>query len=325
MKKLTQQIQQLLGIPRNTTSHREKIISAVGAGIAIWVLSGLGYWLHSLGWLAQSSKYMIIASMGASAVLLFAVPHGALSQPWAVISGHLISAFIGVSCYLVLGGSYTSAALAVGLSVGAMYYCRCIHPPGGATALTAVITGSAAHSLSYEFMVVPVLVSVIAILSIAVIFNYPFYWRRYPAHLYFKHIDTNTESSSARDIELTKEDLSAAIQQHQSFVDITEEGLTDLLELAKKHAELNVDHPTDIVAGKYYSNGKLGRLWSVRQVLDASEAKVIASKDKVIYKVVAGNHSYDTGICLKAEFRHWARFEVTQADNRWLKIVPEKL
>ena len=321
MKKLAHEIKQLLGMPRSTPGHREKIISAVGAGVAIWIASGVGVWLHGLGLMDECSKYMTIASMGASAVLLFAVPHGALSQPWALIGGHLISAFIGVSCFLLLGGNYPSAALAVGVSVGAMYYFRCIHPPGGATALTAVMTGTATHSLSYQFMVVPILVNIIAILAVAIIFNYIFHWRRYPAHLYFKHIETNVESSSPRDIELTQEDLSAAIQQHQSFVDITEEGLTDLLELAKQHAELNVDHPSEVEAGKYYSNGKLGRLWSVRQVISVSEKKPKRASNKITYKVIAGNHCNDSGICFKDEFCHWARFEVIQCDNRWVKVV----
>lgn len=322
MKKLTREIQQLLGVPRNASNHREKIISALGASLAIWVVASLSVSFFNLGWLEQSSKYMIIASMGASAVLLFAVPHGALSQPWAVIGGHLISAFIGVSCYLLLGGTYLSAALAVGVSVGAMYYLRCIHPPGGATAFTAVMTGAAGHSLSYQFIVVPVLVNIVAILTIAVIFNYLFRWRRYPAHLYYRDVDTHQESSSPRDIELTQEDFTAAIEQQQSFVDITEEGLIELLELAKQHAEMNVEHPSEIIAGKCYSNGKLGRLWSVRQIYGVSKKSDPAEND-VIYKVVAGNEAYNSSVCRKDEFRQWARFEVTQRDNRWVKVIAE--
>lgn len=308
-----------LGISRNTTSHGEKLISALGAALGILVVAAIGSYLFRAEVLDYHSTCFVVASMGASAVLLFAVPHGALSQPWALIGGHLISAFIGVTAVRFFGVNILSTSLAVGLSVGAMYYLRCIHPPGGATALTAVIGGDAVHNLEYAYMVIPVLLNVCCIFLIAIGFNYLFRWRRYPAHLYFKDAHSVAQPAESREFELTQEDFSAAIQKHDSFVDITEEGLTELLELAKQHAELNVTHPAEIKLGNYYSNGKLGKQWSIRQVLDAADGEQLPSKDKVIYKIVAGYQSYDTGICLKEEFRRWARFEVVQKASRWVK------
>src|SRR5690606_26570448 len=126
----------LLGIETNATSHNEKLISAVGALLGILTV----YWA-SQWYLETAGILLMVASMGASAVLLFAVPHGALSQPWPVIGGHTVSAFIGVSCQLLYPDHALTPALAVGLAVGAMHYLRCIHPPGGATALSAVIGG----------------------------------------------------------------------------------------------------------------------------------------------------------------------------------------
>ena len=100
----------------------------------------LVYWTSAL--LAPGgASTLVVASMGASAVLLFAVPHGPLSQPWALIGGHMVSAFIGVSCATLVPDTITAAALAVGLAIGAMHLLRCIHPPGGATALAAVVSG----------------------------------------------------------------------------------------------------------------------------------------------------------------------------------------
>ena len=92
----------------------------------------------------------IVTSMGASVVLLFAVPHSALGQLWNVIGGHLISAAIGVACYQWLPSNGIAAGASVGLAIGAMYYTRCIHPPGGATALAAVIGGQNIHALGYR-------------------------------------------------------------------------------------------------------------------------------------------------------------------------------
>ncbi|MCI0506272.1 MAG: HPP family protein [Gammaproteobacteria bacterium] len=139
--------------------------------------------LVSHDFLGADDSSMIIASMGASSVLLFAVPHGPLSQPWAVLGGHTLSAFIGVTCGVVVPDKYIAAALAVGLSIGAMHYLRCIHPPGGATALTAVIGGGAIQSLGYQFVVTPVLINACVILIAAIGINFPFPARRYPLAL----------------------------------------------------------------------------------------------------------------------------------------------
>ena len=121
--------------------------------------------------------------MGASAVLLFAVPHGALSQPWNVFGGHVLSAIIGVSCAMLFSNEIIAASAAVGIAIGVMHYLRCIHPPGGATALAAVIGGEATHALGYQFVITPVLINALVMLAVAVAFNFAFPWRRYPAWL----------------------------------------------------------------------------------------------------------------------------------------------
>src|SRR5690606_23740368 len=256
------------------------------------------------GYLNTAGNFLMVTSMGASAVLLFAVPHGALSQPWAVFGGHLISAFIGVSCHQLFPHEAWTGALAVGLAVGAMHYMRCIHPPGGATALAAVIGGPEIYALGYHYLLMPILINVAAILLMAVAFNAFFSWRRYPAHLSRRQKLAGQTKPAERQFELTQEDFAAAMQELDSYVDVTAEGLTELLELAKQHAEKNVTHPTEIHAGHFYSNGKLGHLWSVRVVIDAEE-NARADTDKIIFKVVAGAGAYDTGLCRRDEVREW--------------------
>ncbi|MDN4501139.1 HPP family protein [Alteromonadaceae bacterium BrNp21-10] len=322
-KPVLNELRLLIGLDRQTTSHNEKIISAFGGFLSITIV----YWLTQLtldvGIIDSNSHFLIIASMGASAVLLFAVPHGALSQPWAVFGGHLISAFIGISCYKLFGQAPWVAGLAVGGAIGAMYYLRCIHPPGGATALTGVIGSASVVQLGYEFMLVPILANVVAILLVAFLFNWAFGWRRYPAHLAHKLKTPVPPMPIDRQFELTQEDFAAAMQELDSYVDITTEGLTDLMELAKQHAERNTTHPDEIIPGHFYSNGKLGSLWSIRQVIDASPAGSNPQKDKVIYKVLAGAGDYETGICLRSELHQWARFEVIKHNNQWLKVSEE--
>jgi CBS domain-containing membrane protein len=322
MKTWVHESRLLLGIERNTTSHGEKLISALGALCGILAVYWITRWVFPHGYMSTAGNFLMVTSMGASAVLLFAVPHGALSQPWAVMGGHLISALIGVTCHQLFPHQVWTGALAVGLAVGAMHYLRCIHPPGGATALAAVIGGSEIYALGYHYLLMPILINVLAILAMALVFNGLFSWRRYPAHLARRHKASLLTKPAERQFELTHEDFAAAMQQLDSYVDVTAEGLTELLELAKQHAEKNITHPEEIIAGHFYSNGKLGNLWSVRQVVDAATNQEPA-KDKVIYKVLAGDGAYDTGICRRDEFRQWARFEVVQVNGRWVKISEE--
>ncbi len=323
LKQILQETRLLLGVERNTTRHGEKIISGLGAFLGILAVYWGTRWCFPDGFMHTAGTLIMVTSMGATAVLLFAVPQGALSQPWAVIGGHVLSAFVGVSCQQLVPDQTWTPALAVGLAVIAMHYLRCMHPPGGATALAAVIGGAEIYKLQYFYVVAPILVNVASILLMAIVFNMFFPWRRYPAHLTRRQI-VKPSLAAERQFELTQEDFSAAMEQLNSYVDITAENLTQLLELAKQHAEKNTTHPEQIVPGHFYSNGKLGNLWSVRQVVDASE-NAAATKDRVIYKVVAGAGGYETGICLRSEFRQWARYEVvSQPNGHWKKLADEK-
>ena len=310
----------LFGFSVNTTSHSEKVISAIGGALGIAGIMWVMHMVVQSQILSVNSSVLIIASMGASAVLLFAVPHGALSQPWAVIGGHLISAVLGITCVKLLGHGPWVAAFAVGIAIGAMYYLRCIHPPGGATALTIVIGGADIDALGYEFLWMPLALNILVIMTVTSCFNWFFGWRRYPVHLAHKLKKPVSPQSSDRQYDLTQEDFAAAMQELDSYVDITPDGLTDLLELAKKHAEKNITHPAQIIAGRIYSNGKLGRLWSIRQVVDAAPVNTHSSKDKVIYKVLAGDGGYETHMCLRKEFHNWARFEVEKHNQQWVKV-----
>lgn len=322
VNKVLHELRLLFGIERNTTSHGEKLISALGAFLGIVSVYWATRWCFPQGFMHTAGTLIMVTSMGATAVLLFAVPQGALSQPWSVIGGHLLSAIVGVCCQQWFPYQTWTPALAVGLAVGVMHYARCMHPPGGATALAAVIGGAEIYRLGFGYLVFPIGINVASILLMALVFNAFFPWRRYPAHLARRKI-AKPAVASERQFELTQEDFSAAMEQLNSYVDITSENLTQLLELAKQHAEKNITHPEHIVAGHFYSNGKLGNLWSVRQVVDAAD-NALASKDQVIYKIVAGDGGYATGICLRSEFQRWARYEVKpQANGHWKKVADE--
>ncbi|MGD8176103.1 HPP family protein [Marinimicrobium sp. ARAG 43.8] len=309
---LWRELRASLGIERNTTSHGEKLISAAGAFLGILAVYLVSHW-----YLPDTGALLMLASMGASAVLLFAVPHGALSQPWALLGGHLVSAAVGVTCQILLPDSLWTPALAVGVAVGVMYYLRCIHPPGGATALAAVIGGAGTHELGYYYLLMPVLLNALTLLALAVLFNGLFAWRRYPGH-WSRRPAHKPKAASASEgvISFSQEDLAAAMMQLNSYVDVTTEELIELMELAREHAERQVEHPAQIIVGRFYSNGEVGHRWCVRQVVDEGDA---ARKDQVIYRHVAGMDVGETGLCERETFRQWARFEVVKAGGRWIK------
>jgi CBS-domain-containing membrane protein len=169
-------LRRFTGFSFKRTGHLEKWISGLGGLVSI-----LGVITISHASLGLDGSAGLVSSMGASAVLLFAVPHGQLSQPWPVFGGHLVSALIGVASAKLVAPPLLAAAVAVALAISAMYYLRCIHPPGGATALTAVAGGETVRALGFSYVLTPVLLNVLIILAVAFLFNLPFTWRRYPA------------------------------------------------------------------------------------------------------------------------------------------------
>ncbi len=129
----------------------------------------------------EPGHLFIIGSFGASAVLLFGAPRSPLAQPRNLIGGHLISAAIGVSVHLYIHyPMWLLGALAVSLSVMAMHLTKTLHPPGGATALIAVIGGQKIYDLHYMYLVSPVLISILTLLIIALITNNSVRSRKYP-------------------------------------------------------------------------------------------------------------------------------------------------
>jgi CBS-domain-containing membrane protein len=307
-----------IGAEQTHVGHAEKLISALGGFLGIYLVFYIStYFLHG------ASSYLILASMGSSAVLLFAVPHGPLSQPWSLIGGHIISAIIGVSCAKFIPDIFISGSVAVGVSIGTMYYLRCIHPPGGATTLAAVIASNEMQQLGYQFVLTPVLINVMAILSVAVIFNYFFKWRRYPAYLAQKQSAANKVKSDSRYGEITHEDFVYALSEFESFIDISENDLLRIYDLVtQRHQSKNIQYH-ELKHGHYYSNGEYGDAWSVRQIVDWADTND-DGEEKLIYKVIAGADRRSSGVLTKNKFSRWAKHEVVRDEDNWLRVDESK-
>ena len=223
----------LIGFARHDNHYREGLISAVGGFLGIFGILIVSYWL-----LDPETAVFIVPSMGASAVLLFAAPHAPLSQPWNVIGGHAFSAIAGVACWQLIPDYTIAASASVGLAIGIMYLARCTHPPGGATALAAVIGSEKLHNLGYSYEFQPILLNAFTILLVAILFNGLFKWRQYPAHL---HLKKQVIEPVAVEYEpINHEDFVYALSHIETYVDISEADLLEIYNLAtKRHVDVS--------------------------------------------------------------------------------------
>lgn len=294
----------LLGLAPNTTSHTEKLISGIGAIVGILFTLKI-----SLSNFDPNSALLLVGSMGATAVLVFGLPHGALSQPWNVFAGHILSAIIGIIAQQYIQHPFLASAIAVGVAICTMHYCRCLHPPGGATALFCVMGGEQVHHLGFGFIISPLLLNLVGLMLIAFVFNFCFYWRRYPAHLNF-----TTKSSTPSSYQLSQEDFMAALRQQNSYIDVSSEELAEIFSKAMAHAQQNRPQKRlSITLNHCYSNAGLGEYWSVRQVIEIR-------RSQLKYKVVAGNEAGTTGETYIKNFKKWAKHEVHNVDKHWMKL-----
>ena len=211
-------------------SRKEIALGCIGALFGVFCTA----------WLAQRMlagfNPWLIAPMGASAVLLFAVPASPLAQPWSLIGGNTVSALIGVACAAAVDDLALASGIAVAAAVGAMFALRCLHPPSGAVALTAVLGGPAIKALGYTFVLWPVAIDSLLLLMAALVFNvsarrrYP---HRAPAHA-TEHL-TRDAAPSAR-LGLTAKDLETALRTRGELLDVSADDLEELFIAAEQVA-----------------------------------------------------------------------------------------
>jgi CBS-domain-containing membrane protein len=126
---------------------------------------------------------LLIGSFGASAVLVYAAIRSPLAQPRNLVGGHVVSALVGVACARAFGDTpWLAAALGVSLAIAAMLLTRTLHPPGGATALIAVIGGPKIHALGFLYALVPAGLGALVLLAVALVVNNLAPGRRYPEY-----------------------------------------------------------------------------------------------------------------------------------------------
>jgi len=164
--------------------YKEQFWSFLGSFVGIGILA----YIQSIHFSGNDAVYLI-GSFGASSVLVYGIIQSPFSQPRNLIGGHLVSAFIGVTVHkLAPDIIWIAAPLAVSLAIILMQITKTLHPPGGATALIAIIGSDKIKDLGYMYVISPVLIGVIILFLTALVFNNMTSSRTYPSHsTYHKH------------------------------------------------------------------------------------------------------------------------------------------
>lgn len=181
---------------------------------------------------------IVVAPIGASAVLVFAVPASPLAQPWSVVGGNIISALVGVTIARYVPNIFLAAGLAVGGAILLMSLLRCLHPPGGASALTAVIGSAVIHDAGYAFAFAPVGINSIALVSLGMFFH-RMSGRSYP---HVPPLDARDRAVVNRVAGLHAEDMDRALADMDESFDISRADLELLLAQAEIHAKARQSH-----------------------------------------------------------------------------------
>ncbi|KUM39848.1 HPP family protein [Pseudomonas sp. EpS/L25] len=204
---------------------RERLRASLGAGLGILLAALLAAWwlegqpVHQHGALALA----LVAPLGASAVLVFALPASPLAQPWSVVGGNTLSALIGITCALWIPEANLAAAAAVALAIATMFALRCLHPPGGASALLMVLIG--AQDFSYAWS--PVALDSLLLVAAGLLYNN---LTRRP----WPHVPRPAEAGS--ETRLQRADLDAVLARYNQVLDISRDDLAELLEQVEARA-----------------------------------------------------------------------------------------
>lgn len=199
---------------------RERWRAVIGAAVGTAVSAAISHLLFA----HSAAAIWMLAPLGASAVLVFAVPLSPLAQPWAVLGGNGVSAVVGVLCARWIDSPVLAASLAVPLAILLMLHLRCLHPPGGAMALSAVL----GHWIDASVPWAPLLANASLMIGAGVLYN-TLTGRAYPQ----PHRPAVVATTDARG-RFTKADVDAALAQYHQLLDVSRDDLETLLQ----HAEL---------------------------------------------------------------------------------------
>ncbi|MCT2400003.1 HPP family protein [Novosphingobium mangrovi (ex Huang et al. 2023)] len=213
-------------MPQAAVGHLGWLRGAIGASLGILSAGAITAAVLGTG---DPAIPWLVAPMGASAVLVFAVPASPLAQPWAVIVGNLLSSAIGLFMGISLGSPLLAASLGVGSAIAAMSLTRSLHPPGGACALLCAL-GSAGHDHWTLFILVPVALNVTALAGAGWIYN------NLTGHPWPHHIKAPSPAAGAS-FAYTLEDLEAVLAEWNEMLDVDIDDLDAIFQALHRRVE----------------------------------------------------------------------------------------
>jgi CBS domain-containing membrane protein len=209
----------------------ERLRAASGACVGLFVTALITHVLD------PDLAAWLIAPMGASSVLLFCVPASPLAQPWAVVGGNTVSALVGIACAALVPDAMVAAPLAACLAIVAMFALRCLHPPGGAVALTTVLGGHAVIDAGWMFALTPVALNSCLMVIAAILYN-NLTGRRYPhaQHSANRNLHGTGDPAPNARLDITEGDLETALGRYGEVLDVSRDDLLAILEEARQLA-----------------------------------------------------------------------------------------
>lgn len=205
-------------LPETTSvSWLERFRSALGVVLGLLAIMGLGLLLASYG----NASPWIVASMGATAFLLFVLPSSPMAQPWAVIGGSCVSALIGVACTQFVHELPLLIPLSVGLAILAMFTLRCLHAPAAALALLIPLGGM----VDFHFVLVPVMGNAVLLVLCAVIYN-SLTGKPYPQR---PKVILDLSPLQKRNRKIEDQEISAVLERYNQVLDISKDDLANLI------------------------------------------------------------------------------------------------
>ncbi|MBX5199830.1 HPP family protein [Rhizobium sp. NZLR1] len=258
---------------------RERLIACVGALLAIGFTGVISGYLFGQG----PHLPLIVAPMGASAVLLFAVPASPLAQPWSIIGGNTISALMGIIAAYFIHDPIIATGVGVSLAIGAMSFTRCLHPPGGAAALTAVLGGPVVAGWGFLFPFVPVALNSCILVGLGLLFH-KLSKRNYP-HVVPKPAENTHQTidlPSAVRVGFREEDVDAALEALDETFDVDRADLGRLLQQVELQAAIRSNDKiscADIMSRDVIAIGEAAEPVAARHLLLKHNIRTLPVKD----------------------------------------------
>ena len=292
--------------PSQPAGIADRLRMSFSAFLAVFLV---GY--CSSHFLSGAGLATLIASMGASSVILFAVPGSPMAQPWPLLGSHLLCAFVGVTSARWLADPVLAGGVAVGTSLFLMYFTRTLHPPGGATTLVPVLGGAAMQDLGYRFLLTPVALNVTILFLLALMLNRFLNRQPYPARMMIRKDDSVREDPRPMErLGVNTGDLRLALAEMDVFVDVSEAELGRIYDAASLHAWRR--EFGELTCGRLMSRDLL----AVEFATELDEAWRLLSESGVKALPVIDRGRHVLGVVTQMDFVAHAGIEATQ-DFAW--------